>query len=169
MRNAREILRQKWLLKRTHRDVGTSVGVSVGAVSLALSRAAAAELTWEAVRELDDMRLAAQRQRPRSRSLSTGRTKRVPDASRVTATDWPTRWRASGLVGTTTSRAPSETTAYAAPSAPRTGSPRRPRNPSRVVWVRLSSGEENPCEVDHLTLRSRVFRGGSGSGLLPFA
>jgi hypothetical protein len=36
-------------------------------------------------------------------------------------------------------------------------------------WVRLSSGEENPCEVDHLTLRSRVFRGGSGSGLLPFA
>ena len=41
MRNTREILRQKWLLKRTHRDVGTSVGVSVGAVSLALARAAA--------------------------------------------------------------------------------------------------------------------------------
>jgi hypothetical protein len=38
-----------------------------------------------------------------------------------------------------------------------------------LTWVRLSSGEENPCEVDHLTLRSRVFRGGSGSGLLPFA
>jgi hypothetical protein len=53
----------------------------------------------------------------------------VPDTSPVTATDWPTRWRASGLVGTTTSRAPSETTAYAAPSAPRTGSPSGPGIP----------------------------------------
>src|ERR1700689_4684943 len=60
MRNTREILRQKWLLKRTHRDVGTSVGVSVGAVSLALARAAAAELTWEAVQALDDVQLEAQ-------------------------------------------------------------------------------------------------------------
>ena len=56
MRNTREILRQKWLLKRTHRAVCASVGVSVGAVSLALSRAADARLTWEAVQALDDAR-----------------------------------------------------------------------------------------------------------------
>src|SRR5579859_3767509 len=60
MRNTREILRQKWLLKRSHREVGTSVGVSVGAVSLALVRAGAAELTWEAVQSLDDAQLEAQ-------------------------------------------------------------------------------------------------------------
>ena len=47
MRNTREILRQKWLLKRPHRAIRESVGVSVGAVCLALERAAAAQLTWE--------------------------------------------------------------------------------------------------------------------------
>jgi transposase len=59
MRNTREILRQKWLLKRTHRAIVASVGVSVGAVSLALSRAANAQLTWEAVQALDDAELEA--------------------------------------------------------------------------------------------------------------
>lgn len=57
MRNTREILRQKWLLGRSHRAIGASVGVSVGAVSLALSRAAEAELTWESVQQLDDAEL----------------------------------------------------------------------------------------------------------------
>jgi transposase len=60
MRNTREILRQKWLLKRTHRDIVTSVGVSMGAISLALTRAAAAELTWETVQALDDVQLEGQ-------------------------------------------------------------------------------------------------------------
>jgi hypothetical protein len=59
MRNTREILRQKWLLKRTHRAIVASVGVSVGVVSLALSRAANAQLTWEAVQALDDEQLEA--------------------------------------------------------------------------------------------------------------
>ncbi len=59
MRKTREILRQKWLLKRTHRAIVASVGVSVGAVSLALSRAANAQLTWEAVQALDDAELEA--------------------------------------------------------------------------------------------------------------
>jgi transposase len=59
MRNTREILRQKWLLKRTHRAICASVGVSVGAVSLALQRAADAQLTWEAVVGLDDAQLEA--------------------------------------------------------------------------------------------------------------
>src|ERR1700733_11544548 len=59
MRNTREILRQKWLLKRPHRAVVASVGVSMGTVSLALARAAAADLTWEAVQALDDVQLEA--------------------------------------------------------------------------------------------------------------
>ena len=32
MRKIREILRQKWVLGRSHREVARSVGVSVGAV-----------------------------------------------------------------------------------------------------------------------------------------
>jgi transposase len=59
MHKTREILRQKWLLKRPHRAVGESVGASVGAVSLALSRAADAKLTWDAVAALDDAELEA--------------------------------------------------------------------------------------------------------------
>jgi transposase len=59
MRNTREILRQKWLLKRPHRAIHESVGVSVGAVSLALERAAEAQLTWEGVEALDDAQLEA--------------------------------------------------------------------------------------------------------------
>jgi transposase len=59
MRNIREILRQKWLLKRPHRAVCESVGVSVGAVSQALTRAAEAQLTWDAIEALDDAELEA--------------------------------------------------------------------------------------------------------------
>jgi hypothetical protein len=59
MRSTKEILRQKWLLKRPHRAIVASVGVSVGAVSLALSRAKAAQLTWETVQTLDDAELEA--------------------------------------------------------------------------------------------------------------
>ena len=59
MRNTREILRQKWLLKRPHRAIGASVGVSLGAVSLALKRAADAQLTWDVVELCDDAELEA--------------------------------------------------------------------------------------------------------------
>jgi len=54
MRKTREILRQKWLLKRPHRAISESTGASTGAVCLALSRAAEAKLTWEDVEALDD-------------------------------------------------------------------------------------------------------------------
>jgi transposase len=60
MRTSREIVRQKWLLGRAHRAIAESVGVSVGAVSLALSRASAAGLTWETVEALDDTELERQ-------------------------------------------------------------------------------------------------------------
>jgi hypothetical protein len=59
MRNTREILRQKWLLGRPHRAICASVGVSVGAVCLALARAADAKLTWESVDALGDGALEA--------------------------------------------------------------------------------------------------------------
>lgn len=54
MRNIREILRQKWQLGCTHRAIANAVGVSVGAVSLALSRAAEAQLGGSDVEGLDD-------------------------------------------------------------------------------------------------------------------
>ena len=59
MHKTREILRQKWLLKRSHRDIAASVGVSVGVISAAASRAEAAGLGWEAVDRLDDGELEA--------------------------------------------------------------------------------------------------------------
>ncbi len=57
MQKTREILRQKWQLKRSHRAIATSVGVSAGVVGLAVSRAGAAELSWEVVETLDDLEL----------------------------------------------------------------------------------------------------------------
>ena len=59
MRNTREILRQKWTLGRSHREVGQAVGVSIGAVSGAIARAIAAGLDWPAVQALADDALEA--------------------------------------------------------------------------------------------------------------
>jgi len=39
MRRTREILRQKWALGRSHREVARSLGVSTGAISGMLARA----------------------------------------------------------------------------------------------------------------------------------
>ena len=39
MRRTREILRQKWALGRSHREVARSLGVSTGAISAVLARA----------------------------------------------------------------------------------------------------------------------------------
>ncbi len=52
MHQAREILRQKLTLRRSHREVVASVGVSMGAVSGVVTRAAALGLDWEAVEAL---------------------------------------------------------------------------------------------------------------------
>lgn len=57
MHKTREILRQKWLLKRPHRAIATSVGVSIGAVSTAVVRAKKASLTWQEAERLDDVEL----------------------------------------------------------------------------------------------------------------
>ncbi len=58
MRRNREILRQKWALGRSHREVARSLGISLGAVSAALARARAAGLgCWEAVLALGEVEL----------------------------------------------------------------------------------------------------------------
>lgn len=57
MRKIREVLRQKWTLSRSHRDVNESTGVSLGLVSAILARAEAAGLDWEAVTKLQEREL----------------------------------------------------------------------------------------------------------------
>ena len=60
MREVREILRQKWLLGRSHRQVAKSVGGSAGAVHETVARAKAAGLTcWAAVEGLAPSELEA--------------------------------------------------------------------------------------------------------------
>ncbi len=59
MRKTREILRQKWQLGRTHREVAFSVATSPGAVASAIDRATDASLDWTAVCALDDGELEA--------------------------------------------------------------------------------------------------------------
>jgi len=54
MRKIREILRHKWALKRSHREVAASLGVSVGAVSGTEQRARRAGLDWAAIESLSE-------------------------------------------------------------------------------------------------------------------
>lgn len=57
MHRIREILRQKWNLKRTHREIAESVGCGVGTVWKVLNRAKAAGLDLRAAEALDDREL----------------------------------------------------------------------------------------------------------------
>lgn len=55
MRKCREILKQKWSMQRTHREIAACVGTSAGAVGGVVSRAKAAGLeTWEQVEAIDE-------------------------------------------------------------------------------------------------------------------
>src|SRR5437016_2064292 len=54
MRQTREILRQKWRLGRTHREVAQSLRISTGAVGTTVLRARAAGLDWAQVDALSD-------------------------------------------------------------------------------------------------------------------
>jgi len=61
MRKAREILRQKWELGRSHREVAESQGVSVGAITGIIHRAFSRGLSsWAVVVSLSEEELAAQ-------------------------------------------------------------------------------------------------------------
>src|SRR5437870_1090329 len=59
MRQTREILRQKWRLGRTHREVAQSLGISFGAVGATVLRARAAGLDWAQVDTLSEEVLQA--------------------------------------------------------------------------------------------------------------
>lgn len=59
MHRTREILRQKWGLARTHREIAASVGCGVGTVWKVLDRATAAGLDLAGVDALDDRELEA--------------------------------------------------------------------------------------------------------------
>ena len=59
MRQIREILRQKWCLGRTHREVARSLGISSGAVGTTVLRARAAGLEWAQVQSLSEEGLQA--------------------------------------------------------------------------------------------------------------
>ncbi len=81
MRTIREILRQKWQLGRSNRQVARSVGVSVGAVGGTLHRARAAGLTtWVAVEALTDDALDAAVYR---RATGTVRPRPLPDFATI--------------------------------------------------------------------------------------
>lgn len=54
MRHVKEILRQKWVLERPHRDIARSVGLSVGAIAKTVRRAREAGLCWEEIEGLDE-------------------------------------------------------------------------------------------------------------------
>src|SRR5947207_14659995 len=71
MRQTREILRQKWRLGRTHREVAQSLGISCGAVGTTVLRARAAGLAWAQVEALDDEALHARVYGPPTPQKST--------------------------------------------------------------------------------------------------
>ncbi len=54
MRKIRDILRLKWMLKRSHRETARSLGISAGAVGSVMVRAQRLELSWAEVGQLDD-------------------------------------------------------------------------------------------------------------------
>jgi transposase len=76
MHQAREILRQKLTLKRSHRDVMAALGVSMGTVSSVTGRAAALGFDWEAIEALDDETLETRLYGPR---ITTRDTRPLPD------------------------------------------------------------------------------------------
>lgn len=59
MSKSREILRLRWVLQHSVRDVASSVGVSTGMVSQTAQRAAVAGLAWPDVEQMDDAQLEA--------------------------------------------------------------------------------------------------------------
>ena len=77
MSKTKEILRQKWLLGRSHREVAKSLSVSAGVVGSMLARASKAGLTtWPQVEALDDAELD---QRLYGRKLES--TRPLPDCA----------------------------------------------------------------------------------------
>jgi transposase len=81
MRKTREILRQKWELGRTHREVAASVGLSLGAIALTLGRATAAGVDWAVAQALSDAALEERLYGARDEA----RTRPMPDCEYIHA------------------------------------------------------------------------------------
>ena len=71
MRKTREILRQKWVQGRRHRQIAHALKVGVGTVSQVVRRAAEAKLDWERVEALSEAELEVAIYRERRRALRT--------------------------------------------------------------------------------------------------
>lgn len=54
MRKTREILRLKWVLRRSHREIQRALGIGLGTISDTATRAAAQQLDWAAIEALTD-------------------------------------------------------------------------------------------------------------------
>jgi transposase len=76
MRSIREVLRQKLVLKKSHREVARSLGLSAGAVGSVMVRAAELELDWAAAEALTEAELEQRLYGPR---LAAGAQRPLPD------------------------------------------------------------------------------------------
>ena len=54
MNKLKEILRMKWQLGHTHRQIALSVNVGAGSVSRCIQRTVASGLTWELAQDMDE-------------------------------------------------------------------------------------------------------------------
>jgi transposase len=82
MRQLKEIFRQKWVLKRSHRAIARSVGVSAGAVGGALARATVMGLDWSQVEALDEATLETRLYGP---AATAGTERPLPDPAYIHA------------------------------------------------------------------------------------
>jgi len=76
MRQIKEILRQKWELGRSHREVADSVGVSPGVVGKVMQKTAAAKLDWGQVKDMTEPELE---QRLYGARVVAGAARPLPD------------------------------------------------------------------------------------------
>lgn len=77
MRQVKEVLRQKWVLGRTHRDIAQSLGIGAGSVGDTMSRAKSAGLSdWTSVAEQTEEELERRLYGPR---LPATTTRPLPD------------------------------------------------------------------------------------------
>lgn len=83
MRQVKEVLRQKWVLERSHREVAASVGISIGGVSGAVTRATAAGLDWKQIESLDEVALETRLYGPPEGTASSERP--MPDPAYIHA------------------------------------------------------------------------------------
>ena len=82
MRKSREILRLKWSLGRSHREVARSLAVSCGVVAETVRRARQAGLDWPAVEALNDELLEG-RLYPGEAEGSRSRKRPLPDCAAI--------------------------------------------------------------------------------------